>query len=105
MYFSIVPSMGETMAEWGGMTPPEKVRENRLRRQAKRLGLAVRKGRARMTHIANLLLLAPTIQNAILCLSPVKAKRDDLTERNLRAVIGWVDWRQQERDWLAPNCR
>ncbi len=34
-------------SRWGGMTATEKTRENRLRRQAKRLGLALKKGRVR----------------------------------------------------------
>lgn len=44
--------MGETMTnEWGGLTPQEKTRENRLRRQAKRLGLGLKKSRARAIHL------------------------------------------------------
>ena len=38
-------------SEWGGLTPTEKTRENRLRRQAKRLGLAIKKSRAREIHL------------------------------------------------------
>ncbi len=38
-------------AEWGGMTPAEKTRENKLRRQAKRLGLVIRKSRVREIHL------------------------------------------------------
>ena len=38
-------------AEWGGMTSAEKTRENRLRRQAKRLGLEITKSRAREIHV------------------------------------------------------
>ncbi len=38
-------------SEWGGMTPAEKTRENKLRRQAKRLGLAVTKSRVREFHV------------------------------------------------------
>ena len=37
--------------EWGGLTPAEKTRENKLRRQAKRLGLAVTKSRVREFHV------------------------------------------------------
>ena len=38
-------------SEWGGMTPEQKTRENKLRRQAKRLGLAVKKSRVREIHL------------------------------------------------------
>ena len=37
--------------EWGGLTAAEKTRENKLRRQAKRLGLVIRKSRVREIHI------------------------------------------------------
>ena len=40
--------------EWGGMTPAEKTRENRLRRQAKRLGLVLNKSRIREIHFNDL---------------------------------------------------
>ena len=39
---------------WGGKTAAEKTRENKLRRQAKRLGLKIKKGRPRKIHVDNL---------------------------------------------------
>lgn len=38
-------------SEWGGMTPAEKTFENKLRRQAKRLGLELKKSRVREVHL------------------------------------------------------
>ena len=38
-------------AEWGGKTTEEKVRENKLRRQAKRLGIKITKSRVREIHL------------------------------------------------------
>jgi hypothetical protein len=51
--------------------------------------------RARMTQIANLLLLAPDIQDAILRLPPAPWGRDSIKEHELRQVIRRVDWREQ----------
>jgi hypothetical protein len=63
--------------------------------------------RARMTQIANLLLLAPEIQEAILNLPPVLRGHDPVTEPDLRAVTAQVDWRRQELPWMplrqGPN--
>ncbi len=57
--------------------------------------------RARMTQIANLLLLSPEIQEAILSLPLVVQGRDNITERELRAITTLVDWRRQEAAWAA----
>ena len=38
-------------SEWGGMSPAEKTIENKLRRQAKRLGLEIKKSRVREIHL------------------------------------------------------
>ena len=37
--------------EWGGLTAAEKTRENKLRRQAKRLDLVIHKSRVREFHV------------------------------------------------------
>ena len=37
--------------EWGGLTAAEKTRENKLRRQAKRLGIKITKSRVREIHL------------------------------------------------------
>ena len=57
--------------------------------------------RARMTQIANLLLLAPEIQETILMLSPIRSGADSITERSLRAVAAHADWREQDIIWMS----
>jgi hypothetical protein len=59
--------------------------------------------RARMTQIANLLLLAPEIEEGILMLSPVPRGDDSITERNLRAVAAHADWTEQ--DFISMSLR
>jgi hypothetical protein len=49
--------------------------------------------RARMTQIMKLLDLAPDIQEQILFLPPIQG----LNERNLRRIVGRIDWDQQRR--------
>ena len=49
--------------------------------------------RARMTQIMKLLDLAPDIQEQILFLRSIKG----LNERNLRAIVGQIDWEKQRR--------
>ncbi len=58
--------------------------------------------RARMTQIANLLLLAPQIQEVILNLSNVTRGPDPVSERALRAAAAQVDWQGQEVPQLEP---
>ena len=55
--------------------------------------------RARMTQIANLLLLAPEIQEAILDLPPVTSGRDPISERALRRIVAEPDWTRQRLLW------
>ena len=55
--------------------------------------------RARMTQIANLLLLAPEIQEAILDLSPVTNGRDPVSERALRRIVAEPNWDRQLELW------
>lgn len=55
--------------------------------------------RARMTQIANLTLLSPTIQDAILATSPTV-----WTECNLRRICNLPAWKRQERIFLDPPC-
>ena len=62
---------------------------------AKRLGLT----RARVTQIANLLLLAPKIQEAVLDMPLVTDGRDPITERQLRPVAAEPDWNRQLTMW------
>jgi len=59
--------------------------------------------RARMTQIANLLLLAPKIQEGILNLSHVTRGQDPVTERSLREVAAQADWQIQEVPWLTSK--
>ena len=55
--------------------------------------------RARMTQIANLLLLAPAIQEAILSLPTVSLGRNRITEQHLRSLVGFIEWDQQRLGW------
>ena len=55
--------------------------------------------RARMTQIANLILLAPQIQEAILDLPPVTNRRDPITERALRPLVAEHIWERQLELW------
>lgn len=57
--------------------------------------------RARMTHIMNLLHLAPDIQEQILDLSLVERGRDPVTERDLRPIAAEMDWRHQREMWCS----
>jgi hypothetical protein len=76
----------------------EKIRAGELRDladAARTIGVT----RARMTQIMNLLLLAPTIQEAILDLPPVTNGRDLISERQLRPITAEADWNQQTELW------
>jgi len=53
--------------------------------------------RARITQIANLLNLAPDIQEAILFLPAVERGKDPITERDLRPIVAIADWKTQRR--------
>ena len=57
--------------------------------------------RARMTQISNLLLMAPTIQEAILSLPFDKRGGATIIERELRAVVTDVEWQEQHARWGA----
>ena len=57
--------------------------------------------RARMTQIANLLLLAPEIQEKILTLSSILEGRDSITERDTREAASHMDWRTQAVAWRS----
>jgi hypothetical protein len=57
--------------------------------------------RARVTQIMNLLHLAPDIQSQILELDARSAGRDAISERSLRAVASYIDWRTQRRAWRS----
>lgn len=57
--------------------------------------------RARVTQIMNLLNLAPSIQEALLCLPPVKSGRSKVREWQLRPLAAELNWRSQIRRWRA----
>ncbi len=59
--------------------------------------------RARMTQIANLLLLAPKIQECILNLPHVTHGEAPVTERSFREVAAQVDWQSQKVPCLTPH--
>ena len=53
--------------------------------------------RARISQIMNLLNLAPDLQERLLFLEPVLVKRDEVSERILRAVVEEPCWARQRR--------
>ena len=55
--------------------------------------------RARMTQIANLLLLPPEIQEAILSLPPIAQGQAPFTEHTLRSIVVYTDWDRQNSTW------
>jgi hypothetical protein len=57
--------------------------------------------RARMTQIANLLLLAPDVQADIANLPQVVGGAYPVTEHDLRAVVMLMDWRKQKDKWMT----
>ena len=63
---------------------------------ARRLGFT----RARLTHLLNLRLLAPDIQDALLALEATDGV-EPLTEHSLRAVTSVSSWTEQRRKWVC----
>jgi hypothetical protein len=61
---------------------------------ARRLGFT----RARITHLLDLLLLAPDLQDEVLGLVAVDGK-EPMSERTIRAVAGAGSWFAQRRAW------
>jgi hypothetical protein len=55
--------------------------------------------RARVTQIASVALLAPTIQMEILAMPPVTVRRDVITERPLRPIVAESVWERQMAMW------
>jgi hypothetical protein len=55
--------------------------------------------RARITHIMNLLLLAPDLQEQILYLPRVESGRDSIHLSQLQALTRTLDWPSQRRMW------
>jgi hypothetical protein len=55
--------------------------------------------RARVSQIANLLNLAPDIQEAILFWGRTNGVREALTERQIRSIASEPDWNQQRSRW------
>ena len=51
--------------------------------------------RARMTQIANLFLLAPDVQESVLCSPPDCRRQSQVTERALREIVALVNWSEQ----------
>ena len=58
-----------------------------------------------MTQIANLLLLEPEIQEAILHLPLVLGREDLITERDLRKLAARTKWSIQATVWTALRKR
>ena len=61
--------------------------------------------RARMTQTANLLLLAPEIQEYLLHLPSVTKGPDPITERELRPLVVAFAWSEQRTTWRASEMR
>ena len=61
--------------------------------------------RSRLTQIANLTLLAPDIQEAILFLPLVVKGREPITERHLRTLMAEPDWQRQRALWKRLTAR
>lgn len=55
--------------------------------------------RARVTQITNLLMLAPEIQETILCWPLVTSGKDPISERGVRDVVLELDWGRQRTVW------
>lgn len=55
--------------------------------------------RARVSQIANLLNLAPDIQESILLLGRTNGVREAPTERQIRSIASEPDWNQQRSRW------
>jgi len=64
--------------------------------EAAKLG---RISRARMSQIANLTLLAPSIIEEVLHLPKTMSGRDAIIERQIRPIAAIADWREQRRRW------
>jgi len=60
-----------------------------------------RVSRARVTQIMDLLLLAPDIQEEILCLPATESGHDVVALREMRTVCAAAEWREQRERWLA----
>jgi hypothetical protein len=62
--------------------------------------------RPRITHIMNLLHLAPDIQEEILFLPRTDGDRAPIRERMIRPIAAIIDWRKQRRMWsnLESPC-
>ena len=52
-----------------------------------------------MTQIANLLLLAPKIQKAVLDLRSTANSQDAFTEHGLREIVSLTNWVEQRISW------
>jgi len=61
--------------------------------------------RARITQIANLLALAPSIQEQLLFLPSVERGRDPIHLRQLQPIARMRDWRRQRRAWRELQRR
>src|SRR5262249_3981523 len=64
-----------------------------------------RVSRARITQIANLLALAPSIQEQLLFLPGVERGRDPIHLRQLQPIARLRDWRRQRRAWRELQRR
>jgi hypothetical protein len=61
--------------------------------------------RGRVTHLTNLMMLAPAIQADILAMPPVTVGRDRITERTLRPIVAEPMWGRQLGMWRGLGSR
>jgi hypothetical protein len=54
-----------------------------------------------MTQIANLILLAPEIQELILNLPTISSQEDSVTENSQREIVTGAVWSEQKEPWAA----
>ena len=101
-------------------TPPPALPRGRVPRVSRQMALAVRMqdllqqgliadyaslarlghvSRARISQIMNLLVLAPDLQEALLCLPPTEKGRDPIHLGQLQPLAAVLDWQEQRRRW------
>ena len=60
--------------------------------------------RARITHMMDLTLLAPDIQEQILTMPRVKGERGAPSEKRVRRIAAVAGWEEQRRLWRLQSC-
>ena len=80
------------------------IRDGVARDQADLARLAL-VGRAQVSQIMDLLMLAPDIQESLLFLPPVRKGRDPITERDVGRILSETTWESQRlRSQIDEPC-